>query len=225
MLCILKLKYFCQWALLWKTNKQITKNKWNSCLFSIHTCIHTHIMWMYLRWFSELTNRNHSVPGAKFTMYILNRLPLSILLPFWDVTECVYCTSLVTLQYTLLSWTWSAVMIQGSCNVTALAIFKTINLLYGAAAFFMAPLQLKRCARGEEWVGSREMMWLELCCTSINLSGLWSTEWHLRYLATDWVLSRVRWEVVKQEVFKGDSKSFGFWLFWRLQMGLQGIEL
>lgn len=32
---------------------------------------------------------------------------------------------------------------------------------------------------------------------------MWSTEWHLRYLATDWIQSRVRWEVVKQEVFRG----------------------
>lgn len=52
------------------------------------------------------------------------------------------------------------------------------------------------------------MMWLELCFGNINLSVLWSMEWHLHDLATNWMLSRVGWEVMKQEVFKGGSKSF-----------------
>lgn len=40
-------------------------------------------------------------------------------------------------------------MIQGSCDITALAIFRIINLVY-ETIFFIAPLQLKQCALREE---------------------------------------------------------------------------
>lgn len=57
------------------------------------------------------------------------------------------------------------------------------------------------------------MMWFELCFRNINLSGLWSAEWHLHDLATNRMLSRVGREVVKPGVFNCISNSFGFGLF------------
>lgn len=77
-------------------NRLLKINEILSLSLFLHTRMHTHTQFAYIfDDFWESTNRSQSLLVAKFTIYILNSLPLFILLPFCVVTEFVYCTSLM----------------------------------------------------------------------------------------------------------------------------------
>lgn len=64
-------------------------------LFSPHTHVCAHTQFAYIFDDCRTDRQKSKSAGSKMCYYILNRLPLFILLPFVAVTEFVYCTSLV----------------------------------------------------------------------------------------------------------------------------------